>query len=132
MGDEAHMTAFLSVTSSLTGRLWRGPEAALERTAEALAQDSRLPLPVCRILAARGVPANEAPLYLDPKLRDLLPDPSQLRDMDKAADRLVAAVLSKQRIAIFADYDVDGGASAALLLDWLRRQGRDASLYIPD
>ncbi|WP_199260915.1 single-stranded-DNA-specific exonuclease RecJ [Paracoccus binzhouensis] len=126
------MTAFLSVTASLTGRLWRGPDAALERAAEALAQDSRLPLPVSRVLAARGVPAHEAPLYLDPKLRDLLPDPSRLRDMDKAAERLVAAVLAGQRIAIFADYDVDGGASAALLLDWLRRQGRDATLYIPD
>lgn len=132
MGDEAAMTAFLSVTASLTGRLWRGPDAALERAAEALAQDSRLPLPVSRVLAARGVPAHETPLYLDPKLRDLLPDPSGLRDMDKAAERLVAAVLAGQRIAIFADYDVDGGASAALLLDWLRRQGRDATLYIPD
>ncbi|MDF3852990.1 single-stranded-DNA-specific exonuclease RecJ [Paracoccus sp. P2] len=126
------MTAFLSVESSLTGRLWRGPDAMLERAAEALAQDSRLPLPVSRVLAARGVPAHEAPLYLDPKLRDLLPDPSDLRDMDKAAERLVAAMLAGQRIAIFADYDVDGGASAALLLDWLRRQGRDATLYIPD
>ena len=132
MGDEARMTAFLSVESSLTGRLWRGPDAMLERAAEALAQDSRLPLPVSRVLAARGVPAHEAPLYLDPKLRDLLPDPSDLRDMDKAAERLVAAMLAGQRIAIFADYDVDGGASAALLLDWLRRQGRDATLYVPD
>ncbi|WP_449043374.1 single-stranded-DNA-specific exonuclease RecJ [Paracoccus versutus] len=126
------MTAFLSVTSSLTGRLWRGPDAMLERAAEALAQDSRLPLPVSRVLAARGVPPHEAPLYLDPKLRDLLPDPLSLRDMDKAAERLVAALLAGQRIAIFADYDVDGGASAALLLDWLRRQGHDATLYIPD
>lgn len=132
MGDEARMTAFLSVTSSLTGRLWRGPDAMLERAAEALAQDSRLPLPVSRVLAARGVSPHEAPLYLDPKLRDLLPDPLSLRDMDKAAERLVAALLAGQRIAIFADYDVDGGASAALLLDWLRRQGRDATLYIPD
>ncbi len=132
MGDEARMTAFLSVTSSLTGRLWRGPDAMLERAAEALAQDSRLPLPVSRVLAARGVPPHEAPLYLDPKLRDLLPDPLSLRDMDKAAERLVAALLAGQRIAIFADYDVDGGASAALLLDWLRRQGHDATLYIPD
>ncbi|UXU76345.1 MULTISPECIES: single-stranded-DNA-specific exonuclease RecJ [unclassified Paracoccus (in: a-proteobacteria)] len=126
------MTAFLSVQSSLTGRLWRGPEPALERAAEALARDARLPLPVSRILAARGVPAHEAPLFLDPKLRDLLPDPLVLRDMDLAARRLVSAVTDRQRIAIFADYDVDGGASAALLLDWLRRQGHDATLYIPD
>ena len=47
------MTAFLSVESSLTGRLWRGPDATLERTAEALAQDSRLPLPVAQFLGPR-------------------------------------------------------------------------------
>ncbi|MFC3529327.1 single-stranded-DNA-specific exonuclease RecJ [Paracoccus mangrovi] len=126
------MTAFLSVESSLTGRLWRGPDATLERTAEALAQDSRLPLPVARVLAARGVSAQEAPGYLDPKLRDLLPDPLSLRDMAKAAARIAKAALGRQRIAIFADYDVDGGASAALLIDWLRQQGHEATLYIPD
>ena len=124
--------AFLSVTASLTCRLWRGPDAGLDRLAEALAREARLPLPVARILAARGVPSSEAPLYLDPKLRDLLPDPLTLRDMAPAAERLVEAVVRGDRIAIFADYDVDGGASAALLLDWLRRQGRDATLYIPD
>ena len=137
MGDEARMTAllspaFLSVTDSLTGRSWRGPDPALERAALALAQDSRLPLPVSRVLAERGVPAPEAQAYLDPKLRDLLPDPMRLRDMDRAAARITAAALSGQRIAVFADYDVDGGASAALLIDWLRRQGREATLYIPD
>ena len=126
------MTAFLTVESSLTGRLWRGPDAALERAAEALAQESRLPLPVARILDARGVPAHEAPGFLDPKLRDLLPDPLSLRDMAAAAARITDAARGGQRIAIFADYDVDGGASAALLIDWLRQQGREATLYIPD
>lgn len=135
MGEEARMTAassFLSVDSSLTGRFWRGPDAGLERAAEALAQDSRLPLPVARILAERGVTAPEAAAYLEPRLRDLLPDPLSLRDMDKAARRITDAATAGQRIAIFADYDVDGGASAALLIDWLRHQGHPATLYIPD
>lgn len=126
------MTAFLNVEHSLSGRRWLAPDPGLERVAEALAQDSRLPLPVARILAARGVETHEAQSFLEPKLRDLLPDPLVLRDMDIAARRIVAAALQGQRIAIFADYDVDGGSSAALLLDWLRRQGRDATLYIPD
>lgn len=52
--------------------------------------------------------------------------------MDKAAGRLAAAATGGERIAVFADYDVDGGASAALLIDWLRAQGRAATLYIPD
>jgi len=67
-----------------------------------------------------------------PKLRDLLPNPMTLRDMDIAADRLSTAVSRRDRIAIFADYDVDGGASAALLISWLRELGHKATLYIPD
>jgi single-stranded-DNA-specific exonuclease len=124
--------AFLNVETSLTGRRWIGPDAGQDRQAEAMAQATRLPLPLCRVLAARGVPAEEATAFLSPVLRDLLPDPLTLRDMDRAADRLLRAVARKERIAVFADYDVDGGASAALLLVWLRSFGLTATLYIPD
>jgi single-stranded-DNA-specific exonuclease len=126
------MSAFLSVERSLTGRRWTGPPAEADRAAEALAREAALPLPVARLLAARGIPAAEAAGHLDPKLRDLLPDPRSLRDMETAAARLVAAVTGAQRIAIFADYDVDGAASAALLLDWFGAQGISATLYVPD
>lgn len=126
------MTAFLGIDSSLTGRRWIGPPADLERLAEGLAQQAALPLPVARVLAERGVPPAEAAGFLAPKLRDLLPDPLTLRDMDVAAERLVDATVNGQRIAIFADYDVDGGSSAALLIDWLHQHGRLATLYIPD
>ena len=126
------MNAFLGIESSLSGRRWTGPDAALERLAEGLSQRAALPLAIARILAERGVPAEQAPAFLTPKLRDLLPDPLCLRDMEPAAERLVDAATRGQRIAIFADYDVDGGSSAALLLDWLRQQGRQATLYIPD
>ncbi|SES69101.1 single-stranded-DNA-specific exonuclease RecJ [Paracoccus homiensis] len=124
--------AFLGVEQSLTGRRWVGPEPTLDRLAEGLAQKAALPLPVARVLAERGVEAEDAEGFLSPKLRDLLPDPLTLRDMEAAAERIVAAATQDQRIAVFADYDVDGGTSAALLLDWLRQQGRDATLYIPD
>jgi single-stranded-DNA-specific exonuclease len=126
------MTSFLNVETSLTGRRWTGPDAAQDRLAEAMAQQTRLPLPLCRILAARGVAPQDAPAFLAPSLRDLMPDPLTLKDMGTAADRLLQAVARRERIAIFADYDVDGGASAALLLVWLRAMGREASLYIPD
>ncbi|MDG3548619.1 DHH family phosphoesterase, partial [Methanobacterium formicicum] len=85
-----------------------------------------------RILAARGVTAADVPGHLEPRMRELLPDPLRLRDMGPAAERLVAAVVAGERIAVFADYDVDGGASAALILCWLRAQGSDATLYVPD
>lgn len=124
--------AFLNVENSLTGRRWVGPDQDTTRRAEALAQSADLPLPVARILAERGIEAAEADGFLAPTLREMLPDPLSLRDMAKAAARLVAASTTGEKIAIFADYDVDGGSSAALLLDWLRQQGREATLYIPD
>jgi single-stranded-DNA-specific exonuclease len=126
------MKSFLNVESSLGRYSWIGPDAALDRLAEALAQQTRLPLPLCRILAARGVAPEGAASFLAPSLRDLLPDPLTLRDMAPAADRLISAVRNRDRIAVFADYDVDGGASAALLLVWLRGFGLTATLYIPD
>jgi single-stranded-DNA-specific exonuclease len=100
--------------------------------AQAIAQRARLPFAVSALLARIGVAPDEAQTYLDPTLRVLLPDPRSLRDMEQAASRVLQAVQGHQRIAIFADYDVDGGASAALLICWLRAMGRVATLYIPD
>ncbi|MEC3860344.1 single-stranded-DNA-specific exonuclease RecJ [Mesobacterium sp. TK19101] len=124
--------AFLGVEHSLTGRRWVGPTAETTRLAEAMAQQTPLPQPLCLTLARLGVPVAEAEAYLLPTLRDLLPDPRRMRDCDTAAARLLAAVKHRQRIAIFADYDVDGGSSAALLIDWFRHFGMTATLYVPD
>jgi single-stranded-DNA-specific exonuclease len=124
--------AFLDVESSATGRRWMGPGLEADRLAEAMAQETRLPLPLARVLVARGVAPGDAARFLDPQLRDLLPDPLTLKDMGKAASRFLRAVSAREAIAIFADYDVDGGASAALLIIWLRALGRRATLYIPD
>jgi single-stranded-DNA-specific exonuclease len=124
--------AFLSVETSLTGRRWIGPGLEAERLAEAMAQIARMPLALCAILVARGVAPQDAPSFLAPQLRDLLPDPLRMKDMGIAAARFLVAVKSHQRIAIFADYDVDGGSSAALLIIWLRAMGVQATLYIPD
>ena len=125
------MAGFLDVEASLTGRRWVVPSAAQDRAAEAIAQTGGLALPLARVLAGRGVAPEAAAGFLAPSLRDLLPDPLSLRDMGRAAARFVTAATSRQRIAIFADYDVDGGASAALLLTWLRGMGQHATLYIP-
>lgn len=124
--------AFLGVEHSLTGRRWVGPGADLDRASEALAQSTGLPPALCRVLARRGVAADQTTTFLAPTLRDLLPDPLTLRDMDMAAQRVLTAVELGQKIAVFGDYDVDGGASAALLITWLRDMGRAATLYIPD
>jgi single-stranded-DNA-specific exonuclease len=124
--------AFLNVENSLTNRRWIGPAPEAERLAEAMAQITKLPLALCATLVARGVTPQDAPTFMAPQLRDLLPDPLKLKDMGPAAARFLHALKTRQRIAIFADYDVDGGTSAALLIIWLRAMGAQATLYIPD
>ncbi|MEO1139979.1 MAG: single-stranded-DNA-specific exonuclease RecJ [Pseudomonadota bacterium] len=124
--------SFLGVDTSLSGRSWIGPTQDTERLAEAMAQNTGLPRPLCQTLARLGIASQDAAAYLDPKLRDLMPDPRSLKDMETAATRFLQAVDRKEKIAVFADYDVDGGSSAALLIDWLRQMGLAATLYVPD
>jgi len=123
---------FLGVETSLTARRWVGPTAEQDRAALALAQHHPLPPLLAAVLARIDVEPEDVAGYLSPTLRALMPDPATLRDMSKAAGILASAVEQKARIAIFADYDVDGGASAALLLSWLGSFGIQATLYVPD
>ncbi len=123
--------AFLGVERSLLGKRWR-QRAADDRAGLTLAQRLDLPEIVGRLLAARGVEADAAERFLAPTLRDFLPDPSLLKDMDVAVARLVRAVTGGELIAVFGDYDVDGATSAALLQRFLAAVGGRVRLYIPD
>ena len=123
--------AFLGVERSLLGKRWR-QRAADDRAGLTLAQRLDLPEIVGRLLAARGVEADAAERFLAPTLRDFLPDPSLLKDMDVAVARLVRAVIGGELIAVFGDYDVDGATSAALLQRFLAAVGGRVRLYIPD
>ena len=124
--------AYLGVEQSATGRKWVGPTLLEDRQALAIAQNTGLPDILCRVLARLGVPLGSEQEFLEPKLRDLMTDPSELLDMDAASRRFVSAVVHRQKIAIFADYDVDGASSAALLHLWLREHGMETSIYVPD
>ena len=121
----------LQVTRSLSGRHWRLVTPPLAQ-AMACSEQNGLPPLLGEILAARGVSAADAPAYLAPKLQDLLPDPHALQDMEKAAERLAQALLQKEAIAVFGDYDVDGASASALLMDYLAACGAAPRLYIPD
>ena len=125
--------ALLGVERSVLGRRWverLSPEAT--PIATALAQAHGLPDLLARVLAGRGVGVHEAGAFLQPKLRDLLPDPDRLTDMAPAAGRLADAVTRGEKVAIFGDYDVDGACSAALLAEFLIRCGLDPAIHIPD
>ncbi|WP_026597060.1 single-stranded-DNA-specific exonuclease RecJ [Methylobacterium sp. 77] len=126
--------AFLGVTRSILGRPWhdRGNDAAAQAYAATMVQAHGLPDLLSRVLASRGIRPDEAAAYLEPRLRDLMPDPSSLVDMDAAAERLAHAVETGERVAVFGDYDVDGAASAALVACHLRALGLDVQIHIPD
>jgi len=128
---EGPASSFLGVERSLAGRRWR-QRAGDDRAGLALAQRLGLPEIVGRLLAARGVGIEEADRFLAPTLRDFLPDPSHLRDMDKTVARIVRAITEGELIAVFGDYDVDGATSSALLQRFFAAIGCRTRLYIPD
>jgi single-stranded-DNA-specific exonuclease len=119
------------VVQSLTGRrwVWRPHE---ERLGLGIAQALGVPELVGRLLAARGVSADHALDYLDPTLRAMLPDPSCIVDMDRAAARLADAVQARECIGVFGDYDVDGACSSALMITLLRALGCKVIYHVPD
>ena len=119
------------VERSICGRRWR-LRAADRSEGQAVAERLALPEIVGRLLAQRGIDHNDAPGFLAPRLREQLPDPSHLRDMEVAAARLVRAVREGETIAVFGDYDVDGATSAALLLRFFAAVGGRTRVYVPD
>ena len=130
--DEAQ-SAFLGVERSARGFRWvERLDPSRAATALAIAQAHGLPELLGRILAARGAEAATLGHYLDPSLRHLLPDPATLRQMDEAAERFARAIRDSEPIAVFGDYDVDGAASVALIVRFLRAHGQAPATYIPD
>jgi len=87
---------------------------------------------VTQLLLARGVEREELARHRSPSLRQFLPDPSCFADMDRAAERIAEAIVARERVTVFGDYDVDGATSAALLIRLFRMLGHDAAAYIPD
>jgi single-stranded-DNA-specific exonuclease len=124
---------FLGVEKSATGRAWRDRlDERGQARALTIAQRSGVPELLARVLAGRGVEADEVAAYLDPTIKGLMPDPHTLTDMEAASARLAHAVIHGESVAIFGDYDVDGATAAALLARYLRHCGLDPIVHIPD
>ena len=118
-------------TSSVGGRKWVIPEYN-ERLCRTIIQKYDLPEIVARILAIRGIELEKISSFLNPSIKEYLPDPSHLIDMDKAAEYISDCIINQKSIVIFGDYDVDGATSSALLKRYFRDVGFDVSIYIPD
>ena len=125
MTDEATF----GVARSFAGRRWLLKQVDEKIERELLREISPV---LARLLALRGVTLGEAARYLTPKLKDLLPEPNSLKDMEAAVARVSAALAAGDPVAVFGDYDVDGSTSAALLSDFLSALGAIPRIYIPD
>lgn len=90
-----------------------------------------MPPALHRLLAGRGIASAEAAeAYLHPG-PDSLHDPMLLSDMDRAVERIRAAMAAGEVICVYGDYDVDGVCASAILSQWLRENGADARVYLP-
>src|SRR6516162_786729 len=125
--------AFLGVTQSVTGTLWRDRlDARGAARALAISQRYHLPEMLARVVAGRDVAIEDVPDFLDPTIRKLMPDPCTVTQMEAAAKRIADAAERGEKVAIFGDYDVDGATSTALLTWHLRHCGLDPLIHIPD
>jgi single-stranded-DNA-specific exonuclease len=116
---------------SVSGKIWQ-LRSYNDRQALAITQRYALPLSVGQLLSNRGITLEEVPSFLEPTLRHLMPDPSHLKDLDKGVVRVMAALATNEKIAVFGDYDVDGGTSCALLHRYFSLLGKNLRIYIPD
>ncbi|WP_341760299.1 single-stranded-DNA-specific exonuclease RecJ [Candidatus Endowatersipora endosymbiont of Watersipora subatra] len=124
---------FLGVESSILGQKWEERLTPVEREyADSIADNLDIKELVARVLVGRGITMEQSESFLHPTLRDEMPDPSNLTDMDRATDRLVSAIINQQRVVIFGDYDVDGATSAALMSRYFTYFDLPHEIYIPD
>lgn len=99
---------------------------------DALAQELKIDSSLAQILVQRGITTfDEARSFFRPSL-DNLHDPFLMKDMDKAIDRIDTALVEKEKILIYGDYDVDGTTSVALAYSFFKQFTDRIEYYIPD
>ncbi|MGB3166071.1 MAG: single-stranded-DNA-specific exonuclease RecJ [Alteraurantiacibacter sp.] len=125
-------TTVLGVDRSLSGKVWRWRGGNMEIGGDASGTGSLHDDIATQLLLSRGVARDDLAIHRRPSIRDFLPNPSAFADMDRAAQRIAEAVIAREPVTVYGDYDVDGATSSALLIRLLRMLGHDAKHYIPD
>jgi len=123
--------ALLGVTNSALGQHWL-QRPFIDRHAQAISDQLGVSLTVGQLISGRGVSVDDAAVFYQPSLRDLMPDPAGILDMTKGARRIIRAIDAGEKIAVFGDYDVDGATSSALLTRYFAALGVQIRVYIPD
>ena len=115
------------VDKSILGQVWTvatypGEESSISRPDNSLQ----------KILMSRGITDMAAmEQFLNPSIREYMPNPSVLCDMDAAAKIIADSIVAGEKIAIYGDYDVDGITSTAVLVKYFRALGVDVTWHLP-
>lgn len=103
-----------------------------ERQAELISQKFEVSNLIAKLFSIRNISIDDIASYLNPTLKDNMPDPNILMDMEKACERILVALKNNEKIAIFGDYDVDGSTSTSCLIRYFNLLGVEVVYHIPD
>ena len=103
-----------------------------ERQAELISQKFEVSNLIAKLFSIRNISIDDIASYLNPTLKDNMPDPNILMDMEKACERILVALKNNEKIAIFGDYDVDGSTSTSCLIKYFNLLGVEVAYHIPD
>ena len=124
--------SFLGVSKSYTNREWVGPSDQSLQKALLFSKALSISQLSAYQLIKNKIDEKDYVDYISPKIKNLVPNPKIFLNMEKGSSRLLSAIENKERVAVFADYDVDGTVSAALISLWLRNFSIEPTVYIPD
>ena len=116
---------------SLSGKNWKLKKYS-EEDIRFIKEHFSLDEITSKLLSIRNIKKEEINSFLNPSIKNLLPNPNILVDMEKSTQRSLKAIEKKEKIGIFGDYDVDGATSTALLGNFFSELNLDYQIYIPD
>ena len=116
---------------SLTNKLWK-LKSFDERETENISQNFGFSYLLAKLFSIRNINISDIDQYINPSLRDHLPDPHSLVDMEKACSRIYDSICNNEKIAIFGDYDVDGSTSTSIIINYFRSLGIELEYHIPN
>ena len=116
---------------SLTNKLWKF-KSFDERETENISQNFGFSYLLAKLFSIRNINISDIDQYINPSLKDHMPDPYNLTDMEKACSRIYDSICNNEKVAIFGDYDVDGSTSTSIIINYFKSLGIELEYHIPN
>ena len=116
---------------SVTGKEWIYKNSDADKIKE-IKETFNLDEISAKLISQRNIELNELSSFINPQLKNTLPNPYILKDMEKSVIKAVDIIKKNKRFGIFGDYDVDGASSSALLASYFKSINRPYEIYIPN